>query len=147
MVLQHMRIARPVSNLTKSCEMYSNGLGLKTIGNFTDHDGFSGYMLGLDSLSWHLEFTLSHEHPVLPSPSNEDLLVLYIPEKKVGEPPVKTWIMLASSEFNHSMTTGIAMALPLRIWMDTGLLSNICTGLSGKAQVACRAIMFNAQKL
>ena len=81
MVLQHMRIARPVSELSKICEMYCNGLGLEKIGNFTDHDGFSGCMLGLDGLSWHLEFTQCHDHPVLPSPSNEDLLVLYIPEK------------------------------------------------------------------
>ncbi|WP_337038890.1 MULTISPECIES: VOC family protein [Pseudescherichia] len=81
MVLQHMRIARPVSALSESCEMYCNGLGLDKIGDFTDHDGFSGYMLGLEGLSWHLEFTQCHDHPVRPSPSNEDLLVLYIPDK------------------------------------------------------------------
>ncbi len=74
MVLQHMRIARPVSALSESCEMYCNGLGLDKIGDFTDHDGFSGYMLGLEGLSWHLEFTQCHDHPVRPSPSNEDLL-------------------------------------------------------------------------
>lgn len=81
MALQHMRIARPVSTLSKSCAMYCNGLGLQKIGEFTDHDGFSGYMLGMDGLPWHLEFTQCHAHPVLPSPSDEDLLVLYFPEK------------------------------------------------------------------
>jgi hypothetical protein len=79
MVLQHMRIARPVTALSKSCEMYCNGLGLEKIGDFTNHDGFSGYMLGLKGLSRHLEFTQCHDHPVLPSPSHEDLLILYIP--------------------------------------------------------------------
>lgn len=38
-------------------------------------------MLGMDGLPWHLEFTQCHVHPVLPSPSDEDLLVLYFPEK------------------------------------------------------------------
>ena len=81
MTLQHMRIARPVSSLSRSCELYSQGLGLNKIGEFTDHDGFSGCMLGRKDLTWHLEFTQCHHHPVLPSPSAEDLLVLYIPER------------------------------------------------------------------
>lgn len=82
MIFQHMRIARPVSVLSKSCELYQKGLGLKKMGEFTDHDGFSGYMLGHEDLSWHLEFTQCHHHPILPSPSAEDLLVLYVPEKR-----------------------------------------------------------------
>jgi hypothetical protein len=41
-ICKHMKIARPVSALSKSCKMYCNGLGLEKIGGFTDHDGFSG---------------------------------------------------------------------------------------------------------
>lgn len=81
MEFQQMRIARPVSLLSKSCEMYCDGLGLKKIGEFSDHDGFSGCMLGRGDLAWHLEFTQCHHHPVTPSPSAEDLLVLYVPDK------------------------------------------------------------------
>jgi len=77
----HLRIARPVSDLLHSRDMYCQGLGLNVIGEFNHHDGFSGYMLGRTDLSWHLEFTQCHYHPVTPSPSKEDLLVLYIPEK------------------------------------------------------------------
>jgi len=80
MELQHMRIARPVSDLSRSGEMYCAGLGLKKIGEFSDHAGFSGCMLGRDDLSWHLEFTQCHHHPVAPAPTAEDLLVLYIPQ-------------------------------------------------------------------
>jgi len=38
-------------------------------------------MLGRDDLPWHLEFTQCHFHPVAPSPSAEDLLVLYVPDQ------------------------------------------------------------------
>ncbi|MEG3111986.1 VOC family protein [Pantoea sp. T14] len=81
MKFDHLRIARPVSELERSSGMYCRGLGLKKVGEFSDHDGFSGCMLGRDDLSWHLEFTVCHSHPILPSPSQEDLLVLYIPDK------------------------------------------------------------------
>lgn len=76
----HMRIARPVTDLARSFQLYHDGLGLNKIAEFADHDGFSGIILGHDSLAWHLEFTVCHSHPVKPQPSTEDLLVLYIPE-------------------------------------------------------------------
>ena len=85
MEFQHMRIARPVSLLSKSGEMYVSGLDLQIIGEFRDHDGFSGCMLGRDDLPWHLEFTQCHFHPVTPSPSAEDLLVLYVPDQDSRE--------------------------------------------------------------
>ncbi|STW39258.1 prolyl endopeptidase [Klebsiella pneumoniae] len=42
----HMRIARPVSELDTTASMYCAGLGLELLGSFTDHEGFSGIMLG-----------------------------------------------------------------------------------------------------
>ncbi|MCD2355827.1 MULTISPECIES: VOC family protein [Pantoea] len=81
MTIPHLRIARPVTDLTQSCQIYCLGLGLQKIGEFTDHQGFSGVMLGADGLAWHLEFTLCHTHPVRPSPTDDDLLVLYIPQQ------------------------------------------------------------------
>lgn len=75
----HLRIARPVSDLQRSYQMYHDGLGLDKIAEFEDHQDFSGIMMGHSSLTWHLEFTLCHSHPVVPQPSAEDLLVLYLP--------------------------------------------------------------------
>lgn len=77
----HLRIARPVSNLNISCEMYCHGMNLQKLGSFTDHAGFSGCMLGYSDLGWHLEFTQCGHHLVSPSPSEEDLLVLYVPDR------------------------------------------------------------------
>jgi hypothetical protein len=85
MEFYHLRIARPVSNLLRSRDLYCQGLDLNVIGEFSHHDGFSGCMLGRADLHWHLEFTQCHHHPVTPSPSNEDLLVLYLPHKAVWD--------------------------------------------------------------
>lgn len=78
MTFNAMRIARPVTDLSLSSSMYCTGLGLEQIAQFADHAGFSGVMIGRGDLGWHLEFTLCHHHPVKPSPSEEDLLVLYL---------------------------------------------------------------------
>ncbi|MCG1032778.1 VOC family protein [Bacillus amyloliquefaciens] len=81
----HMRIARPVINLEKAFLMYSQGLGLKKIADFSDHQGFSGIMLGQEDLPWHIEFTVCHHHPIQPRQTNEDLIVLYYPDKAEWE--------------------------------------------------------------
>lgn len=75
----HMRIARPTRNLEKTCAMYCRGLGLRVVGEFSDHEGFDGLMLGFEGAQYHFEFTANRAHPVTPSPTMEDLVVLYMP--------------------------------------------------------------------
>ena len=77
----HLRIARPVRNLARSTEMYCHGLGLTILGSFRDHDGFDGNILGDLGSRYHFELTYCHAHPVAPTPTAEDLVVLYFPEK------------------------------------------------------------------
>ena len=77
----HLRIARPVSDLARSTEMYSSGLGLTVLGSFRGHDGFDGVMLGHPASPYHFEFTHCPAHPVAPTPTAEDLVVLYIPQE------------------------------------------------------------------
>ncbi len=60
---------------------YSQGLELQRIADFTDHAGFSGIMVGRPELAWHIGFTHCHDHPRQPAPTDEDLLVLYYPDK------------------------------------------------------------------
>jgi len=76
----HLRIARPVSDLAKTTAMYCRGLGLHIIGSFENHDGFDGVMLAFASSNYHFEFTHGRNDAVAPSPTLEDLIVLYIPE-------------------------------------------------------------------
>ena len=77
----HLRIARPVSSLERSVEMYRRGLGLEEIGRFEDHDGFDGVMLGVPGGDYHFEFTRSRGHGVRPTPTPEDLIVFYLPAR------------------------------------------------------------------
>ena len=59
--------------------MYLQGLGFTVIGRFEDHDGFDGVMLGMQGADHHFEFTYCRRQPIAPTPTPEDLIVLYIP--------------------------------------------------------------------
>jgi hypothetical protein len=50
------------------------------VGSFEDHAGFDGVMLGAAGSAYHFEFTRCRAHPVPPSPTAEDLVVLYVPD-------------------------------------------------------------------
>jgi catechol 2,3-dioxygenase-like lactoylglutathione lyase family enzyme len=78
-VIQHVRIARPVGDLTRAIEMYRRGLDLCEIGSFRDHEGFDGVILAGPGRGFHFEFTQCRAHPVTPTPTPEDLLVFYVP--------------------------------------------------------------------
>ncbi|AUX93034.1 VOC family protein [Mixta gaviniae] len=78
-----LRIARPVNDLHRSQQLYCQGMGMQLLGEFSDHQGHSGIMLGYAGESWHLEFTHCLHHPAAPASTAEDLLVLYLPEEAV----------------------------------------------------------------
>ncbi|MFD2444851.1 VOC family protein [Bacillus sp. CGMCC 1.16607] len=75
------RVARPTNQLERIVEFYQQGLGLKKIGEFRNHEGYDGIMLGLPNFEYHLEFTQSAEPIDLPTPTKEHLLVFYIPNR------------------------------------------------------------------
>lgn len=76
------RVARPTHQINKIIEFYTKGLGLEVVGSFTAHDGYDGVMIGLPNVDYHLEFTQHiHAKPVAP-PSDDNLLVFYIPNKE-----------------------------------------------------------------
>jgi len=81
----HLRIARPVSDLARTRDMYCRGLHLRVIDSFEDHDGFDGVMLGVGEGTYHFEFTRSRKHPVAPTPTVEDLIVFYVPSEAEWE--------------------------------------------------------------
>ncbi|MEI8027640.1 MAG: VOC family protein [Pseudomonadota bacterium] len=96
----HLRIARPVSNLTKSQIMYCAGLDLSVIGGFLDHEGFDGVMLGHVGTSYHFEFTHCRSHPVMPSPTNEDLAIFYIELPSEWQASCKKMLSAGFNEVN-----------------------------------------------
>lgn len=76
-----LRVARPTDHLEAITAMYRDGLGFEILGSFTDHQGFDGVMLGRRGGGYHLEFTHHRGHRVGRAPTQDHLLVLYIPDE------------------------------------------------------------------
>jgi len=80
MDIHTLRVARPTDNLEALATMYVEGLGLEVIGHFEDHDGFDGIILGQPNGPYHFEFTTKSGHPAGAAPTQDNLLVFYIPD-------------------------------------------------------------------
>ena len=98
----HLRIARPTDNLAAVVAFYRDGLGFEVLYEFADHDGFDGVMLGHAGAAYHLEFTRKVGHTVGRAPTEDNLLVFYLPDEaewraavarleKAGHLPVKAF--------------------------------------------------------
>ncbi|PTX10473.1 glyoxalase/bleomycin resistance protein/dioxygenase superfamily protein [Pontibacter mucosus] len=77
-----VRIARPTDKLQEVVRFYCQGLGLRKLGGFENHNGYDGVMVGLPGLGYHLEFTQHQHGSPCPAPTKDNLLVLYIPDKQ-----------------------------------------------------------------
>jgi catechol 2,3-dioxygenase-like lactoylglutathione lyase family enzyme len=76
----HLRVARPSDNLDAVVRFYRDGLGFAVLGEFRDHDGFDGVMLGHEGAAYHLEFTRKRGHEAGRAPTRDNLLVFYLPD-------------------------------------------------------------------
>jgi prolyl oligopeptidase len=80
-----LRVARPTDNLAAVAEMYAQGLGLRVLAEFVDHDGFDGVILGHAEDRFHLEFTTRDGHAAGNAPTEDHLLVFYVPDRAEWE--------------------------------------------------------------
>lgn len=76
-----LRVARPTDRLDEVVQFYVAGLGLSVLGSFNDHDGFDGVMIGVANAPYHLEFTRHHSHEAGRAPTQDNLLVFYLPDE------------------------------------------------------------------
>jgi GNAT superfamily N-acetyltransferase len=72
-----LRVARHTERLSEIVRFYRDGIGLRELGGFRDHDGYDGVFLEVPGSGAHLEFTAGGEHAA-PVPHPESLLVLYM---------------------------------------------------------------------
>jgi len=77
--LPTLRVARPTDDIEALVPFYRDGLGLDVLYRFADHDGFDGIMLGNRGAPYHFEFTKAHDHVVGRAPTQDNLLVFYLP--------------------------------------------------------------------
>jgi catechol 2,3-dioxygenase-like lactoylglutathione lyase family enzyme len=75
-----LRVARASDDLEALLPFYRDGLGLRVLGRFRDHDGVDGVMLGAPGAAYHLEFTRAAGHVAGRAPGDDNLLVFYLPD-------------------------------------------------------------------
>ena len=75
-----LRVARPTDNLPEVTKFYRDALGFDVLASFNDK-GFEGIILGHKSAPYHLEFTHQAGHKVGKAPTQDNLLVFYIPDR------------------------------------------------------------------
>ena len=80
-----LRIARPSDDIGALIPFYRDGLGLVVLGHFENHAGFDGVMLGRPGGPYHFEFTHQRGHTVGRSPTQDHLVVFYLPERDEWE--------------------------------------------------------------
>lgn len=84
----HLRVARPTDNIESLKPFYIDGLGFDILYEAKDHDGFDVTMLGFEGMGYHLEFVHKQNHAVGKAPTQDNLLVFYLPEIKNWEEAV-----------------------------------------------------------
>ncbi|RED48007.1 VOC family protein [Aestuariispira insulae] len=80
-----LRVARPTDNLQQITGMYLGGLGFKLLASFEGHNGFDGTVLGHEKHNYHLEFTHHHGTTVGRAPTQDNLLVFYLPDEEAWQ--------------------------------------------------------------
>jgi catechol 2,3-dioxygenase-like lactoylglutathione lyase family enzyme len=97
-----IRHARPTDQLEQVVEFYTNGLGLQILDQFENHEGFDGIMVGIPGEPYHFEFTQQRGHGVGRAPTQDNLIVFYLPDrqewqgavdrmKAIGHEPVQSY--------------------------------------------------------
>ncbi|WP_251551250.1 VOC family protein [Neobacillus muris] len=110
------RVARPTNQLQKVLEFYRDGVGLKLVGHFENHNGYDGIMLGLPDASYHLEFTQYVDAVSCPPPSEDNLLVFYIPDRDARDEILNRLLKMgypeAAPENPYWKTAGVTIEDP-----------------------------------
>lgn len=76
-----LRVARPTDDLQPLLTFYRDGLGLELLASFEDHQGFDGVILGRSEAPYHFEFTHHRGQRVGKAPTQDHLLVMYLPDR------------------------------------------------------------------
>lgn len=75
------RVVRPSDDLDALLPFYRDGLGFEVVFRFEDKDGFDGLILSYPGAPYHLAFTRRQGHVSGRAPTEENLLVLFLPDR------------------------------------------------------------------
>jgi hypothetical protein len=74
---REVRIARPTNDLAAIRRFWVDAVGLDELGGFADEE-MDGLFVGPRDGDWHLELTFDRRRVMVPQPTSEDLIVLYL---------------------------------------------------------------------
>jgi catechol 2,3-dioxygenase-like lactoylglutathione lyase family enzyme len=80
-----LRVARPTKDFPGAITFWTRVVGLEILTQFEDHDGYNGAILGHSQTPWELEITHHSSGLPLPSPTDEDIIVLYADRHSADE--------------------------------------------------------------
>lgn len=75
-----LRVVRPSDDPGANVKFYCDGLGFEILAQFQDHDGFDAVILGSRNAPYHLAFVHKRGHTAGRAPSQDNLLVFYLPD-------------------------------------------------------------------
>jgi catechol 2,3-dioxygenase-like lactoylglutathione lyase family enzyme len=84
-----LRIVRPTDHMAEIIRFYRDGLGLEILDSFEDRDGLDAVFLGKPGTFYHLAFTHYRGHPAGRAPTQDNLLVFYLPEEEAWQQAVE----------------------------------------------------------
>ena len=86
-----LRVARPTDDIESLRRFYIDGLGFNILSEFRGHDGFDGLIVGLETpgSNYHLEFVSKEGHKVGRAPTEDNLLVFYLPDETLWKAAVE----------------------------------------------------------
>ena len=84
-----LRVVRPSDDLEPVVRFYRDGVGFEVLYEFRDHEGFDGAILGRAGAAFHLAFVHKTGHAVGRAPTEDNLLVFYLPDADEWERAVR----------------------------------------------------------
>jgi catechol 2,3-dioxygenase-like lactoylglutathione lyase family enzyme len=73
-----MRVARPTKDIERAVNFWTRVVGFEILSSFEDHDGYDGVIFGYPNAQWELEVTRQSSGQPRPTPTDEDIIVLYV---------------------------------------------------------------------
>jgi catechol 2,3-dioxygenase-like lactoylglutathione lyase family enzyme len=119
----------PTDHLTEVVKFYREGLGFEVLYEFNDHDGFDGIMLDHKGAAYHLEFTRKRSHTAGSAPTEDNLLVFYLPDEAEWKQAIQRLEGVAIELSRHSTRIGTSRGRRSKIQMDIGWCCRMRAGL------------------
>ncbi len=109
-----VRVARPSRDLAAALAFYVDVLGLEQLGGFAGHVGYDGVFVGPSGADWHVELTRHESGSPAPTPTDEDLIVLYLPSEEVASAAARLALAGHAAQHHHNPYWARAGAVVVR---------------------------------